>query len=130
MALARSQRVLELLFLVDVERDAADMAGDPGLVPDQAAAGANPLPELVLAEKPEGNVETAAGLGNLPDRPVDALAVSRFEQGKKQLVGYGLLAVDAEQASRGIGPLQLSRGKVEIPGSDAESLHLELKMLF
>ena len=106
------------------------MAGGPGLVPDQAAAGANPVPELMLAEQPEGNVETAVGFGNLADGPVDPLPVSRFEQGEKQLVGNGLLAADTEQASCGIGPFQLPRGKVEIPGSDAESLHLELKMLF
>jgi hypothetical protein len=88
------------------------------------------LPGLLSAAQPEGNVKTAAGLGHLPDCPVCALAVSRFEQRKKQLVGYWLVLTDAEQASCGIGPFQLPRGKVEIPGSDAESLHLELKMLF
>ncbi len=130
MALARSQRILELLFLVDIENDAAEMAWHPGFVPDQAAAGANPLSGFVPGANPEGDVEIAAGLGDFPDGQVGALAILRFEQGQKQLVGYRLFAGDAEQASRGIGPLQLSRGKIEVPGSDAESLHLELKMLF
>ena len=92
MALARSQRLLELLFLVDVESDAAEMTRNPGFVPDQAAAGANPLPGFVPAADPEGNVEIAAGLGDSRDRPVRPFAVLRFEQGKKQLVGYGLFA--------------------------------------
>ncbi len=130
MALARSQRLLELLFLVDVENDSADMARGAGLVPDQAAAGANPLSGFLPSADPERDVETAAGLGNLPDGLVRALAVLRFEQRKKQLVGYGLFAGDAEKASGGIGPFQRSCGKIEIPGSDAKSLHLELKMFF
>ncbi len=129
MAFARSQRILHLLFLVDIENDAADMAWDPGLVPDQTAAGANPLSGSVPCANPEPDVGIPAGLGNFPDGLVGALAVVRFEQRKKQLVGYGLFRGDAEQASRGIGPFQRSRGKIEIPGADAKSLHLESEVL-
>ena len=44
VALARAQRFLDLLLLVDIEEDAAEMARGAGFVPDQAGAGADPLP--------------------------------------------------------------------------------------
>ena len=128
MALARSQRLLELLFFVDIEKNAADMAWGAGFVLDQTAAGANPLSGFLPSADPERDVEMAAGLGNLSDGLVRAPTILRFEQRKKQLVGYRLFAGDAEKASGGIRPFQRSCGKIEIPGSDAKSLHLELKM--
>ena len=100
MALSRSQRRFKQLFLVDIENNAADMARGAGLVPDQTTAGANPLSGFFPCANPERNVEMAAGLGNFPDCLVRALAILRFEQGKKQLVGNGLFAGDAEKASR------------------------------
>jgi hypothetical protein len=54
---------------------------------------------------PERNIEIAAGLGCPPDGQFGALAILRFEQRKKQLVGDRPVAGDAEQVSRGIGPL-------------------------
>ena len=132
MAFPRSQRVFELLLLIDIENNAAEMARTPILIPDQAAAGANPLagsPFSAFSTKPERNVEIAAGLGNPLDRLFGALAILRFEQGKKQLVGNRLVAGDAEKTSGRIGPLQFSRGKIQIPGSDAKPFNSEPKML-
>ena len=78
-----SQRLLELLFLVGIESNAADMACDTGLVLDQAAAFADPLPGSRRRADPEGNVEIAAELGNPRDLPFGVLTIPRFEQRKK-----------------------------------------------
>src|SRR5260370_291117 len=129
VAFPGSQRLFELLLLVDIENNPTDVAGNPGVILDQASAGANPLNGSRRPTNPERNVEVAAGLGNPLDRLLGALTVRRFKQGKKQFVSNRLLAGVAGKAPCGGRPLQISGGKIEVPGSDAESLDLEPEML-
>ena len=115
--------------VVDIENNAAEMARKPILIPDQAAAGANPMAGSLFSTNPERNVEIAAGLGDPLDRLFGALAILRFKEGKKQLVADGLIAGDAEKASGVIGPLEFSRGKIQVPVSDPEPFNSEPEML-
>jgi hypothetical protein len=105
----RPQRLFEQFLLVDIENDSAEMAGGPGLILDEAASHANPLTKSRRPANPERNVEIAADLGGPLDRLLGAVTILWFEKRKKQLVGNRRVAADAEKASRGIGPLQLSR---------------------
>src|SRR5580692_9978964 len=75
---------------------------------------ANPSAAPVHASQLERHVETAVGFGDAPDRLLDARAILRFEPRKKQLPGHGLVASDAEEISRHVGPFQFHRGQVEI----------------
>ena len=127
VALARSQRFLEPLLLADVESDPAEVKGNAGFILDQASAHANPL--TGRRTHLEGKIEIAACLDNPFYFPLGALAIPGLQQGDKQLVGDGLVAGDAEQTSRGVGQLQGLRRKIEIPGSDAESLDSKPEML-
>src|SRR3954447_23272859 len=43
MALARAQSFLDLLLLVDIDKDAAEMTSGAGFVPDDSRPGADPL---------------------------------------------------------------------------------------
>ena len=124
-----SQRLFELLFLIDIEGNAAEMACDTGVVLDQAAAFTDPLTGSRRRADPEGNVEIAAELGNPRELPFGALAIPGFEQRKKQVVADGAVLGDSEKTSCRLGPFQLPGCKVQIPGSDAESFDSEPEML-
>src|SRR5271167_4495352 len=43
VALSCSQGVLKLLLLIDIQNNSADMTRRPGVVPDESAAGTNPV---------------------------------------------------------------------------------------
>jgi len=85
------------------------MAGGPGLILDEAASHANPLTKSRRPANPERNVEIAATSAALLIACSVRVTILWFEKRKKQLVGNRRVAADAEKASRGIGPLQLSR---------------------
>ena len=76
-----SQRLFELLFLVDIESNAAEMACDTGLILDQAAARADPLP--ICRTRAPTLKETSKLPPNRITRAISrvgVLAVLRFEQ--------------------------------------------------
>ncbi|MGY4412034.1 hypothetical protein ACVWW4_003770 [Bradyrhizobium sp. LB7.1] len=77
---SRVRRVfLDLLLRVDVEKDAAEMARDTRIIPDQAGTGPDPLAPAGRPGNSEGDVEAAAAFGDLFDRGLDARAVVGFE---------------------------------------------------
>src|ERR1700736_2079938 len=63
VAFPRSQRLLELLLLVDIENNPAKMARNPGVILDEAASHANPLTGPRRSANPERKREIAADLG-------------------------------------------------------------------
>jgi hypothetical protein len=105
------------------------MARGAGVVPDEAAAGANPVTGAAISTNLEGNIHVAADLGNSLDRVFRALTIQRFKEREKQPVSDRLIGRDAEKALRRIGPLQFLRGEIKVPGPDAKSLDSEPQML-
>src|ERR1700676_2966156 len=106
MSLARSQRLFELLLLVDVEHDSAQMTGCSAFILDQATAGADPVCEPRRFTQPVGNVEIAAAFDRSLNGLLSPLTVARFQQGKEKIVTNQLVAGNAEKSAGDLRPDQ------------------------
>src|SRR6476619_2612515 len=89
MTFAGSQGFFDLLLIVDIDHDAAEVAGKSLVVPHHAAACANPMARSRFSRDAVLHIKTAAALDRLSYGLVRALAVLRFQKGQKQVVGEG-----------------------------------------
>ncbi len=129
VAFACSQRLFELLLLVDVERDSAEVMRRAVLGPDQAGTHANPMARSGLCGDREGNVELATGFDRSPDGLHGAFAIWWLEQRKEKIVADRLFAWDAKKQPGIVRPGQLLRQKIEVPRPDAGLLDSEPETL-
>src|SRR6202158_3297444 len=129
MTLARSQRFFELFLLVAVEHAGAEMTRQAVLILAQATASADPVGDPGSFAQPVGNVEIAAAFDRSPDGLLGPLTVTRFEQGKEEIVTHRIFVGDAEKSPGGRGPDQFLRGEIEVPRSEAGSFDAQPKAL-
>ena len=80
MAFPGSQRVLELFLFIDIDHNAAEMAGHPGC-PYHAAADANPV-TAPMRRRPEGRSKPPPISVTCATLPLGALTFPGFEQRK------------------------------------------------
>jgi len=125
MRLADAQRLLDLLLLVDVERNAAEMMRAAVLGADQPCAQPNPAPRGRPRCDREGDVEPRAGFRRICNRPPQALAIERVEQRQEIFVADSALAGGAEQLSGVFRPRDFPVKQVQIPDSDPGSFDAE-----
>jgi hypothetical protein len=121
--------LLNLLLIIDVDHDPAEMARSSLLAPYDAAARANPLARLRSAVDVVLHVETAAGLDRLRYGLPGASALFRVKKGKEQFVSKGQVPRNAKERSGRIRPKQPVRRKVQIPHANAGSFDTQPKTL-
>src|SRR6476620_1025177 len=78
-----SQRFFDLLLLVDIDHDAAEVTWDSLLIPYHTASCTNPMARLRLCPDSILHIETAAGLDRSLYGLFCWLAVLRFKKGKE-----------------------------------------------
>ena len=83
MTLARSQRFLKLLLLVDVEHDAAEMTGQAFLIFHQTSTEPDPMGDAKRLTQAIGKIEIAAAFDGPLDALLRAVAIGRLERGKE-----------------------------------------------
>ena len=84
-----SKCFLNLLLIIDIDHDTAEMAGFSLFSLYDAAAHANPLARLRLDVYPVLNVETATGLDGSRYGLLGALAFLGVKKGKEQFESKG-----------------------------------------
>jgi hypothetical protein len=125
----RSESFLDLLLIINVDQDSAEVAGCSVIALDHTAARANPLAQLRLAADPVLYIETASGLDGSRDGLLGELAFFRVKQGKEYLVGKGQIVGYAKECPGRIRPKQPVRRKIQIPYANAGSFDTQPKAL-
>ena len=130
MTFPRSERFLDLLLIIDIDHDSAEMAGFSLVVLCGALPWArNHWPGLRLAVYPVLHVEAATGLDGSRHGLLGALAFFRVKKGKEHLVGKRQVVGYAEKCPGRIRPKQPVRRKIQIPHSNAGSFDTQPKAL-
>src|SRR6266480_1490354 len=127
MAFARSERLLQLLFLVDVEYDPAKMTGHTGPILDDAAPHADPMGDPRRLGQAVGKIEIVPTFDGSPYGLLCPLTVCRFKQGKKEIIAAGGIVGEAKKPPSGRRPSQLVGSQIEVPRSEPGSLDAEPK---